>query len=65
MIRPRLLVQILLLALPAAEMAGQGVTSSVLNVFRYGQGKTKIGDLKDDVMNLLSDARESGWICAD
>jgi len=22
-------------------------------------------DLKDDVMNLLSDARDNGWICAD
>jgi hypothetical protein len=48
-IRARYLLQILLLAVPVAEMAGQEVTTSVLNVFRYGEGKTKIGDLKDDV----------------
>ena len=52
MIRSRHLFKILLLALPVAETAAQEVTSSVLNLFRYGQGRSTIGDLKDDVTYL-------------
>jgi len=49
MIRARYLLLIPLLALPLAEATSQGLNPSLLNVFRYGNGKSGFGDLKDDL----------------